>query len=91
MSQSKAKIEGRFDRYLGKLHQVLSEAFPTRLTAQHRVLDVVWLAQKLGMTKQGVYRWLKEDSIPYLQAMRILSIKGCQITIEDLQKHDLIH
>lgn len=46
-----------------ELYKTLSDTFPTLRTKQQNVLDVESLADKIGMTKEGVYKWLRAGSI----------------------------
>lgn len=57
-----------------ELYKTLSETFPTLRTKQQNVLDVEALADGIGMTKEGVYKWFRAGSI--------LSKKGLEKIVE---------
>lgn len=46
-----------------ELYRTLCETFPTLRTKQQNVLDVELLADRVGMTKEGLYKWLRAGSI----------------------------
>ena len=52
------------------LHRELTAVFPVLRTRQQKVLDVEKLAEGIGMTEEGLYKWLR--------AGRILSNKGVE-------------
>jgi hypothetical protein len=52
------------------LHRELTAVFPALRTRQQNVLDVEKLADGIGMTEEGLYKWLR--------AGRILSNKGVE-------------
>ncbi len=56
------------------LYRTLSDTFPNIRTRQQRVLDVEKLADLLGMSREGLYKWFREG--------RILSPKGATRVIE---------
>jgi hypothetical protein len=56
------------------LYRELSAAFPEFRTRQQNVLDVERIAAGIGMTEEGVYKWLRQG--------RILSPKGVQRLVE---------
>lgn len=53
-----------------ELYKALSLTFPEYRTRQQKVLDIEALAKAIGMTEEGVYKWLR--------AGRILSAKGVE-------------
>jgi hypothetical protein len=59
------------------LYRTLSQTFPQFRTQQQRVLDVEGLAKAIGMTEEGLYKWLR--------AGRILSRRGVE------RIHELAH
>lgn len=56
------------------LYRTLSATFPGVRTRQQKVLDVEALAGKLGMSREGLYKWLREG--------RILSPRGASKVVE---------
>lgn len=56
------------------LYRELSAAFPEYRTRQQNVLDVERIAVGIGMTEEGVYKWLRQG--------RILSPRGVQKLVE---------
>lgn len=69
---------------MGKLHILLARAFPEHRTASYNVLDIPWLANKLKVTDEAVYTWLRNDELPFGRAEQISKIRGCRITLADL-------
>jgi hypothetical protein len=57
-----------------ELYKTLCHVFPTLRTKKQNVLDVEQLAKEIGMTKEGLYKWLRDG--------RILSKKGVERLIE---------
>jgi transcriptional regulator with XRE-family HTH domain len=53
-----------------ELYRALTQTFPDFRTRQQKVLDVESLAKAIGMTEEGLYKWLR--------AGRILSAKGVE-------------
>jgi len=75
----------RFSEPKGKLHVLLARAFPEHRTATYDLFDIAWLAQKLKVTDEAVYVWLRNDKLPSLARARdILKIRGCRVDIDDL-------
>jgi hypothetical protein len=52
------------------LYRMMVQTFPTLRTKKQKVLDIELLADKIGMTKEGLYKWLR--------AGRILSKRGAE-------------
>lgn len=77
-----SKTKGRF-RPMSDLHVLLARAFPEHRTADYDVFDVAWLAKKLKITEQGVYRWLRDNELPASRAKQIVKIKGCRKKLSD--------
>ncbi len=68
----------RTDR--GPLHQVLTEKLPD-LRGPGGVCDLHRLALELGMTHQGVYKWMKPgrpNQLPFAQVKRIVALSERQ-------------
>lgn len=65
-----SEAQQRFSWTGSALYRELCETFPTIRTRQQNVLDVELLADKIGMTKEGLYKWLR--------AGRILSKRGVE-------------
>jgi hypothetical protein len=47
-----------------ELYKTLCHIFPTLRTRKQNVLDVKALAHEIGMTEEGVRKWLRAGSIP---------------------------
>jgi hypothetical protein len=71
---SVADAPQRFSWAGTELYRTLSDTFPSLRTKKQNVLDIELLADKIGMTKEGVYKWLRAGSI--------LSKKGLERIIE---------
>lgn len=56
------------------LYRELLAVFPDYRTKQQNVLDVERIAEQIGMTEEGIYKWLRQG--------RILSSKGVQKLVE---------
>lgn len=82
-AKKKAAPRGRFEP-MSKLHILLAKAFPEHRTAKYDVLDIDWLAGKLGVTDEGVYTWLRQGVLPMKRARQIVKIKGCRVTLDDI-------
>lgn len=82
-----AKAKNRWSEPKGDLHKLLTQAFPERRTASYDVLDIGWLAAKLEMSEEGIYKWLREDTLPTKRARQIVKIKGCRKTFDDFLPH----
>ena len=82
---AKNERKGRWKKPMGKLHVLLTKAFPEHRTASYDVLDIAWLASKLKVTDEGIYKWLRDDQLPSLaRARAIVAIRGCRIELDDL-------
>lgn len=77
------EVKGRWKKPMGKLHVLLANSFPTKRTAAYSVLNIEWLAEKLGMSEEGVYKWLREDRIPFKRAKQIAKMRECTAEFED--------
>jgi len=62
------------NRAFGELHTRLKTAFPELRTARDNVFDVAAFAALVNMTKEGVYKWLRADSLPARRALQIVEI-----------------
>lgn len=84
--KSPKKPPAKRDRHepLSKLHILIAKAFPEHRTAKYDVLDIEWLASKMGVSDEGVYTWLRANSLPMKRARQIVKIKGCRIDLEAL-------
>lgn len=63
-------VAPRYDWMTTELYEMLVRTFPTMRTKKQKVLDVERLADSIGMTKEGLYKWLREG--------RILSKRGAE-------------
>lgn len=77
-----AKKETRW-KPLGTLHVLLGDAFPDRRTDDHEVLDVAWLAKKLKMSEEGIYKWLRQNRLTIARARQIVALKECDRELDD--------
>jgi len=57
-----------------ELYRVLSATFPEIRTEQQKVLDVEKLAEEIGMSAEGIYKWFRKG--------RILSPRGLGKIVE---------
>lgn len=79
-SRPKPKRKAFTEETSGDLHALLTEKLPEILTPSG-VCDIRRLAKMLGMTHQGVYRWMKPNKphrLPYPQAKRIVALSNTQ-------------
>lgn len=83
----KASAARRWSKPMGKLHILFAKAFPEHRTKDYDVFNVEWLATKLEMTEEGIYKWLRDDRIPLKRARQIVKIRGCRIELEDLMPY----
>lgn len=74
--------KGRWDQPMTPLHAHLAKCFPEHRTATHDVLDVSWLATKLRMSREGLYKYLRAGKLSATRARQIVAIKGCRKTYE---------
>lgn len=65
-----------------ELYRTLLHTFPLFRTQQQKVLDVESLANAIGMTEEGMYKWLR--------ARRILSTRGVERLFELAHREDNI-
>jgi hypothetical protein len=63
----------------GTLYALLYDALPDYRTVRG-ALDVRKLAEKLGKSHEGVYKWLRTDRIPPRAASIIIELSGGRIT-----------
>lgn len=85
MAAAKNARRGRWKDPMGKLHVLLTKAFPEHQTKSYAVLDIAWLAAKLKVTDEAVYKWLRDDQLPSLaRARAICAIRGCRLKLDDL-------
>jgi len=82
--KDKQKARAQFE---GGLYKVLFKAFPGRRTLQEEVFDVKWLAEKLSISTESIYKWIRADKLPLRRAREILKLKGCRVTLEDFFPH----
>ncbi len=68
---------------MGKLHLLLTEAFPDRMNESGNFVSVSWLSERLGMSNEGFYKYLREDELPAKRVRQIIKIKGCTKQFED--------
>jgi len=82
---AKNERRGRCKKPMGKLHVLIANAFPEHRTASYDVLDIAWLAKKLKVTDEAIYKWLRDDQLPSLaRARAIVAIRGCRIKLDEL-------
>lgn len=62
------------NRAFGELHALLKETFPDLRTARDNVFDVAAFSALVGMTEEGVYKWLRADSLPGRRARQIVEL-----------------
>lgn len=68
----------------GELYKLLDKLFAGYRTARDGVLDVRRIAEDLGISAEGVYKWLRADKLPLAQARRIMDIVNAEDgSIED--------
>lgn len=79
MTTRRDKRTGR----MGKLHDLLSDCFPKRRNEGGDFIDVKWLAGKLGMSEEGVYKYFRRDKIPAKRVRQIVKLSGFQGSFED--------
>lgn len=79
--------KNRWSKPKGKVHALLARAFPEHRTKDYDVFNVEWLATKLEMTEEGIYKWLREDRLPLKRARQIVKIRGCRISLDDLMPY----
>lgn len=58
----------------GDLYKLLDGMFPQYRSIRDQVLDVPRLASRLGMTSEGVYKWLRADKLPTTKARKLVEI-----------------
>jgi len=58
----------------GKLYKLLDKLFAGYRTTRDGVLDVRRIAEDLGISAEGVYKWLRADKLPFTQAQRLIAI-----------------
>lgn len=78
-----AARKDRRSRKMGRLHSLLTETFPTKKNEAGEFISVAWLAGKLGMSSEGLYKYLREDALPAKRVRQIVALKGCTKEFED--------
>jgi len=73
----------RIYKPMGGLHVLLAQSFPTKRTADYDVFDVKWLARQLEMTEEGIYSYLRQNSLPFKRAEEIVELAGCKKKLAD--------
>lgn len=68
---------------MGGLHVLLAQSFPAKRTADYNVFDVKWLARQLEMTEEGIYSYLRQNSLPFKRAEEIVELPGCKKRLQD--------
>lgn len=68
---------------MGGLHVLLARSFPDQRTADYDVFDVKWLARQLEMTEEGVYSYLRQNTLPFKRAEQIVELPGCKKRLQD--------
>ncbi|TPI86426.1 helix-turn-helix domain-containing protein [Mesorhizobium sp. B2-8-9] len=79
MAPAKKRRKARSSR--GPLHDLLTQALPDFMHARDGVCDLDRLAEKLDMTRQGVYKWFKPgraNRIPAKQVEEIVKLSANQ-------------
>lgn len=74
--------KGRWDQPMTELHAHLAKCFPEHRTATHDVLDVTWLAKKMKMSREGLYKYLRAGKLSAARARQICAIAGCRKKFE---------
>lgn len=62
-------------RSLGPLYDVVAKAFPRHRT-ENKILDVLRLADDLGMTGEGVYKWFMTNQLPAVAAVKLIRFRS---------------
>lgn len=68
---------------LGELHELLLRACPTDSRGK---ASIPMLAQHLGMSSWGVYKWIKAEKMEPGNAERVVEIGEGRVRIEDFHK-----
>lgn len=78
----RAPISGASDHVEGRLYLLLAKAFPAWRTSIG-ALDVKRIAEGLGSSREGVYRWLRTDRIPPQRAKQLIVLSDRRLTERD--------
>lgn len=68
---------------MGGLHVLLAKAFPDKRTAGYDVFDVKWLARQLDITEEGIYSYLRQNTLPFKRAEQIAELPECKKRLQD--------
>ncbi|AGH31448.1 hypothetical protein LOKG_00011 [Loktanella phage pCB2051-A] len=68
-----------------RLDEVLLERLPDEFAnaTKTRLIEKD-LAVEMGMSRQGINLWFQKNQIPLDKIERLMSIKGCKLTLTDL-------
>ena len=69
---------------MGPLYDVLRKTFPDYVDRGR--LDVPEFAEALGMSHEGVYKWLRANKLTPKNAKRLAEMSEGRATLKDFQK-----
>lgn len=75
--------KGPYHSNRGPLHDVFTRSFPDLVNPRSGLCDIKKLAKSLGMTYQGVYKWMSprnKNKLPARQIKRLVELSQKQVT-----------